>query len=53
MPEDLREMEEIQMRRKLMEKDILGQMADLLAREQLINPEERIRFLDCLRKENS
>lgn len=52
MPEDLRGSEELQVKRELSEKDILGQLADLLAREHLINPEERIRFLACLRKED-
>ena len=52
MPEDLRGSEEFQVRHELSEKDILGQLADLLAREHLINPEERIRFLDFIRKED-
>lgn len=51
MPENSRKSEEIQMKKTLVEKDILGQLADLLARESLINPDEQIRFLDCLRRE--
>lgn len=52
MWEELKKQENTQMKRNLQEKAILGQIANLLVQEQLINPEEQIRFLAFLKEED-
>lgn len=51
MPEDKKTREVLQMEKKRREKMLLGQIASLLAREKLINPDEQIRFLSIVQKE--
>lgn len=51
MPKGLKKQEDIQIKKELQEKDILGQVASLLVQEKLINPEEQIRFLACLKED--
>lgn len=43
--------EAAQMKKKMQEKALLGQIADLLVSEALINPEEQVRFLALLKEE--
>ena len=43
---------DIQMRKKIQEKAILSQIAILLTQEKLIDPEEQMRFLACLKEED-
>ena len=52
MLEELKKQNDIQVKKKLQEKSILGQIANLLVQEQLINPEEQIRFLAFLKEED-
>jgi hypothetical protein len=52
MLDEIDKQEVIQMKRNLQEKAILGQIASLLVQEQLINPEEQIRFLTFLKEED-
>nr|WP_286131117.1 hypothetical protein [Clostridium sp. 12(A)] len=40
------------MKKSLQEKAILSQVASLLTQERLINPEEQMRFLACLKEED-
>lgn len=42
----------IQMKKNLQEKALLSQIAILLAQEKLIDPEEQMRFLACLKEED-
>lgn len=50
MPETNRIQEELQMEKERWEKMMLGQIASLLVKEKLINPEEQIRFLSLIDK---
>ena len=52
MPEMSNQEEAIQMKGKMREKALLGQIAHLLVAESLINPDEQIRFLALLKEEN-
>ena len=52
MPDELTKQKDIQMKKKLQEKAILGQLASLLVQEKLIDPEEQMRFLACLEEDD-
>lgn len=43
--------EEPQVHKKQQEKELLGQLAKLLVRENLMSPEEQLRFLAALKEE--
>ncbi len=51
MSEDQKNWEVLQMKKEQWEKMMLGQIASFLAKEKLINPEEQIRFLSIVQKE--
>ena len=50
MPEDDTAKEKSQMKKEQWEKMMLRQIANLLVTENLINPEEQIRFLSLVEK---
>lgn len=51
MPDKAQEKETVQMRRNDQEKAILRHIASLLTREELITPDEQLRFLTLLKEE--
>ena len=51
MSEDQKNWEVLQMKKEQWVKMMLGQIASFLAKEKLINPEEQIRFLSIVQKE--
>lgn len=51
MSEDQKNWEVLQMKKEQWEKMMLGQIASFLEKEKLINPEEQIRFLSIVQKE--
>lgn len=51
MPDSTSQEEVIQMKKTIQEKALLRQIAGLLVKEALINPEEQIRFLALLKEE--
>lgn len=52
MMENINEQEIGQTRTNIKEKAILGKVAELLAGEKLINIDEEMRFLSCLREDD-
>ena len=50
MPEEYQKQTELQSERARWEKRMLGQIADWLVKEKLIDPEEQIRFLSLVHK---
>lgn len=52
MPDENSNQEVVQMRKRIVEKAILSQIAGLLVKESLLNPTEQIRFLNLLREED-
>lgn len=52
MSDKFEEQEKIRLKKDLQEKAILNHVASLLTQERLINPEEQMRFLACLKEED-
>ena len=51
MSEDIKKQKIMQIRSEIGEKAILGKVAELLEREKLINPDEKMRFLSFLKED--
>lgn len=52
MENSIRKKEVLRMKKQSGENEILRQIATLLVREKLLNPEEHLRFLSMLKEDN-